>query len=86
MPPSGFSSPVVAGALAFVGGCYRDLLREVQEGKYPSYEEAIKAELKKIELALATLHIKDDGTIVKKDPYFYDKERGADHVHATLAK
>ncbi len=75
MPPSGFSSPVVAGALQFIGGCYRDLLREVQEGKYASIEEAMEAELKKIELALATLHIADDGTIVEKKPYFYDEER-----------
>lgn len=74
MPPSGFSTSVVAGALAFVGGCYRDLLGEVRAGKYSSYEEAINAELGKIELALATLHITRDGTIEKKEPYFYDKK------------
>lgn len=75
MPPSGFSTTVVRGALQFVGGCYTDLLREVREGKYDSYEAAIEAELDKIERALATLHIEPDGTIVVKEPYFYDAER-----------
>ena len=75
MPPSGFSSPVVAGALEFVGGCYRDLLREMREGKHVSYEAAIEAELKKIELALASLHMEPNGLIVQKEPFFYDKER-----------
>ncbi len=76
MPPSGFSSSVVAGALQFVGGCYRDLLKEIREGKHASVEEAIETELGKVELALATLHIEPDGTMVKKEPYFYDTERG----------
>ena len=67
MPPSGFSKPVIAGALAFVGGCYRDLLQEVRAGKHPDFETAITFELSQIEKALASLHINDAGELVDKE-------------------
>lgn len=65
MPPSGFSKPVVRGALEFVRGCYTDLLAEVRSGKYKTYEEAIEAELKQIDKALSKMHIDGDGNIVE---------------------
>ncbi len=67
MPPSGFSKAVVAGAIQFVGGCYRDLLQEVQDGKHESFETAIKYELSQIEKALQSIHIDDQGSLVNKE-------------------
>lgn len=64
MPPSGFSKSVVAGALQFVSGCYRDLLQEVREGKHASFEEAIEYELFQIGKTLESLHIDDQGRLV----------------------
>ena len=66
MPPSGFSKAVVVGALQFIGGCYRDLLQEVQEGKHASFEEAIKYELSQIDKVLRSLHIDEQGNLVDK--------------------
>jgi hypothetical protein len=66
MPPSGFSSHAVRGALQFVGGCYRDLLAEVESGKHPDYETAIKHELTQIEMALSKLHISPTGELVER--------------------
>lgn len=66
MPPSGFSKPVVKGALQFVEGCYRDLLQEVQDGKHADFESAIKYELSQIDKALSSLHINDDGALVDR--------------------
>lgn len=69
MPPSGFSKPVVKGALQFIGGCYRDLLQEVREGKHPSFEAAIEFELKQIERVLERIHINEKGELVdRKEP------------------
>lgn len=66
MPPSGFSSYAVKGALQFVEGCYRDLQAEVAAGKHASMEEAIAFELKQIESALAQLHIDNNGKLVER--------------------
>ncbi|MCA9359240.1 hypothetical protein KC926_03480 [Candidatus Kaiserbacteria bacterium] len=66
MPPSGFSKPVVKGALQFIGGCYRDLLQEVREGKHPSFEAAIEFELKQIERVLERIHINEKGELVDR--------------------
>lgn len=33
MPPSGFSQKAVNGLLIFVQECYKDLLKEMKEGK-----------------------------------------------------
>lgn len=66
MPPSGFSKPVVAGALQFVGGCYRDLLQEVRDGKHESFEAAIEYELSQIDKALKSIHIDEQGNLVDK--------------------
>ena len=74
MPPSGFSKTVVAGALQFVGGCYRDLLQEVKDGKHASFEKAIEHELSQIDKALHSLHIDDQGNLVNietKEPLVF---------------
>ena len=47
MPPSGFSQKAINGLLMFVGACYKDLLKEIKEGKHTE-EEAIKKELDNI--------------------------------------
>lgn len=67
MPPSGFNTHVVKGALQFVSGCYEDLLEEVRSGKHPSFEAAIEFELGQIEKALSSLHINPQGHLVKKE-------------------
>ena len=33
MPPSGFSQKAIKGLLVFVRECYKDLLKEMKEGK-----------------------------------------------------
>ena len=66
MPPSGFNKHVVDGALAFVRGCYLDLLEEVRSGKHASYEEAIEYELSQIEKVLSRLHITPNGELVER--------------------
>ncbi|MBU2503950.1 MAG: hypothetical protein KJ879_02765 [Nanoarchaeota archaeon] len=33
MPPSGFSQEAINGLLVFVQECYKDLLKEMKEGK-----------------------------------------------------
>lgn len=66
MPPSGFSSGAVRGALQFVQGCYEDLLAEVESGKHKTYEDAIKFELSQIEKALSQLHITKEGELVSR--------------------
>ena len=33
MPPSGFSQKAINGLLIFVQECYKDLLKEIKEGK-----------------------------------------------------
>jgi hypothetical protein len=66
MPPSGFNKNVVEGALAFVRGCYLDLLEEVRSGKHASYEAAIEFELKQIERVLLKLHINEAGELVER--------------------
>ena len=67
MPPSGFSSNAVRGALMFVKGCYIDLLEEVRSGKHESYEEGIEFELRQIDKALSRLHIDADGRITERE-------------------
>jgi hypothetical protein len=77
MPPSGFSKPVIAGALQFVGGCYRDLLQEVKDGKHASFEKAIEYELSQINKALRSLHINQQGNLVDiqtKEPLILKRE------------
>jgi hypothetical protein len=66
MPPSGFSRPVVAGALQFVEGCYRDLLEEVRSGKHKTYEDAITFEINQINRVLTRLHIDAEGNLIEK--------------------
>jgi hypothetical protein len=66
MPPSGFNTNVVQGALIFVRGCYLDLLDEVKSGKHGSYEEAIEYELRQISSALEQLHIDKSGRLTRK--------------------
>ena len=66
MPPSGFSKPVVAGALQFVEGCYRDLLEEVRSSKHKTYEDAITFEINQINRILTRLHIDAEGNLVEK--------------------
>ena len=66
MPPSGFNKNVVQGALAFVRGCYLDLLEEVRSGKHPSYEAAIEFELAQIERVLSRMHITPEGELVER--------------------
>lgn len=66
MPPSGFSSHAVRGALEFVRGCYMDLLQEVRAGKHKSYEDAIEYELRQIESALQKVHIDATGSLVER--------------------
>jgi hypothetical protein len=66
MPPSGFSKPVVDGALRFIGGCYQDLLEEIKSGKHASLEEAIGYELSQIKKALDSIHISDNGQLVDR--------------------
>ena len=66
MPPSGFNTKVVKGALEFVSGCYYDLLDEVRSGKHVSFEAAIQFELSQISKALATLHINKYGNVVHR--------------------
>jgi hypothetical protein len=66
MPPCGFNSSAVKGALQFIRGCYEDLLEDVKSGKYTSYEEAIEHELSQIEKALTDLHIDEQGHVVAK--------------------
>lgn len=67
MPPSGFSTKAVKGALQFIGGCYEDLLAEVKAGKHPDIETAIAYELRQIESALSQLHIDPVGNLVKRE-------------------
>lgn len=66
MPPSGFNRPAVAGALLFAEAFYKDLLQEMQSGKYASYEEAIEQELKQIKGVLEKLHINEQGELVER--------------------
>ena len=66
MPPSGFSSSAVRGALEFIRTCYLDLLAEVKSGKHASYEEAIEFELRQIETALTKAHIDSEGNLVER--------------------
>lgn len=66
MPPSGFNRNSVKGALAFVQGCYDDLLGDVRSGKFATYEEAIQHELALIEEALTKLHIDAEGNLVER--------------------
>lgn len=66
MPPCGFNPNSVKGALAFVRGCYEDLLKDVYSGKFKTYEEAIEYELKQIEKALTKLHVDAKGNLVER--------------------
>jgi hypothetical protein len=66
MPPSGFSSKAVKGALQFIQGCYMDLLDEVRSGKHENYEKAIEYEIVQIEKALYSLHIDKQGNLVER--------------------
>ncbi len=68
MPPSGFSSKAVQGALTFISGCYEDLLGEVKSGKHASVEAALEFELSQIAKALTALHINPEGQVVSRDP------------------
>jgi len=56
MPPSGFSQKAINGILMFVGSCYEDLLKEINEGK-KTEGEAIKEELENIQKYLAEFKI-----------------------------
>ncbi|MFA5020666.1 MAG: hypothetical protein WC517_01235 [Patescibacteria group bacterium] len=66
MPPSGFSSKAVKGALVFIQGCYEDLLEEVRSGKHKDYQEGIEYEISQIDNALSKLHIDAEGNIVER--------------------
>ena len=66
MPPSGFNRKAVKDALAFVQGCYEDLLDDVRSGKFQTYEEAIQYELGLIEKALVKLHIDPEGNLIER--------------------
>jgi hypothetical protein len=66
MPPSGFSTNAVRGALQFIGSCYEDLLAEVQSGKHESVEAAIEYELHTIGTALQLLHINEQVELVER--------------------
>ena len=66
MPPSGFSTHAVKGALQFVQGCYKDLLQEVRDGKHENYEQAIEFEIGQIDSALTQLHIDRKGRLSKR--------------------
>lgn len=66
MPPSGFNQRAVTGALEFVKGCYEDLITEVQSGKHPDFETAIKYELSQLEKALGKVHIDKEGRLVER--------------------
>lgn len=66
MPPSGFNQRAVTGALEFVKGCYEDLIEEVQSGKHPDFESAIKYELSQLKKALESVHIDKDGRVVER--------------------
>jgi hypothetical protein len=66
MPPSGFNQRAVTGALEFVKGCYEDLIAEVQSGKHPDFETAVKYELSQLETALAKVHIDKEGNLVER--------------------
>lgn len=66
MPPSGFNQRAVTGALEFVRGCYEDLIAEVQAGKHPDFESAVKYELAQLEKALSKVHIDEAGSLVER--------------------
>ena len=66
MPPSGFSSKAVEGALIFIKTCYEDLLAEVRSGKHASVEEAIEYEISQLRKALGRLHIDPDGRLAER--------------------
>lgn len=66
MPPCGFNQKAVRGALVFIQGCYEDLQKEVESGKYATVEEAIEAELGNLESALSQLHIDEEGSLVSR--------------------
>ncbi len=53
MPPSGFSQEAINGLLIFVQSCYKDLLKEIKEGKdnqgrKVTEGQAIQKEIKQI--------------------------------------
>jgi hypothetical protein len=60
MPPCGFNPNSVRGGLAFVRGCYEDLLDQVRSRKFKDYDEAIEFELKQIRTALHHLGVEQD--------------------------
>lgn len=66
MPPSGFNTRAVKGALQFIKGCYEDLQEEVREGKHESFEAALDHEINQIESALTRLHINKAGEPVER--------------------
>lgn len=66
MPPSGFNKKAVNGALEFIKGCYEDLLKEVQSGKFSSIEEALKYEISQIEKVLTAMHIDEKGNLIER--------------------
>lgn len=66
MPPSGFNTRSVRGALQFIQGCYEDLRDEVRTGKHPDFETAIDHEIRQIESALTKLHINERGEPVER--------------------
>lgn len=66
MPPSGFNERAIRGLLEFVLENYKDLQKEVVEGKHPSADAAINFEIKNLERALQKLHVTPDGDIVER--------------------
>ena len=66
MPPSGFNTRAVKGALEFIKGCYEDLQEEVRTGKHTNLATAIDHEIRQIESALSKLHINDKGEPVER--------------------
>lgn len=66
MPPSGFNTRAVRGALEFVRGCYQDLQEEVRSGKHPNMESAIEYEINQLESALSKIHINQEGELVER--------------------
>ncbi len=62
MPPSGFSQEAINGVLIFVQSCYKDLLKEIREGKDKQGRKvtegkAIQKEIKQIEEYLKKFEI-----------------------------
>lgn len=66
MPPSGFNPRAAALLVAFVSECYKDLQKEVESGKHPDMETAVRFEISQIEKSIRKIHISDSGDLVER--------------------